>query len=155
MPPLPPPPPRPAPKPPVAKQPRLPREVSARWTESLIKPGWTPVADFFLDHYAKLTPPISNPEAMLLIHLIRHKWDAAPPFPGFTSLARRMGISTTAARAHARSLERKGYLVRHMRIGTTNKFELSKLFAALEKLQLFEAGKKEGHAAAQAYREVF
>src|SRR5262245_41570447 len=87
--------------------------------------GWTPVSDFFLDHYAQLEPPITNAEAMLVIHLIRHKWDNAPPFPGFTTLARKMGISTTAARGHARSLETKGYLVRHMRVGTTNKFDLT------------------------------
>jgi hypothetical protein len=123
---------------------RLPRQVSARWTESLTQKGWTPVADFFLDSYAKLQPPLTNAEAMLVIHLIRHKWDEAPPFPGFTTLAGRMGISTTAARGHARSLEKKGYLVRQMRIGTTNKFDLSSLFAALEKHQAYEMGKIEG-----------
>ncbi len=133
-------------------KPRAPREVSARWTEPLTKPGWTPVADFFLDHYAKLSPPLSNAEAMLIIHLIRHKWDAAPPFPGFTTLAGRMGISPTAARAHARSLEKKGYLIRQMRVGTTNKFELTGLFTALEKLQVFEQGKKEGMAAKRGRR---
>jgi hypothetical protein len=126
---------------------RPPREVSARWTVALTSQGWTPVADFFLDSYAKLSPPLTNAEAMLVIHLIRHKWDAAPPFPGFTTLAKRMGISPTAARAHARSLEKKGYLVRQMRVGTTNKFDLTKLFAALEKLQAYEMGKKEGMAA--------
>jgi Helix-turn-helix domain len=121
-----------------------PREVSARWTAALTSGGWTPVADFFLDSYAKLDPRLTNAEAMLVIHLIRHKWDEAPPFPGFTTLAKRMGISPTAARAHARSLENKGYLLRHMRVGTTNKFDLGKLFTALEKLQAFELGKKEG-----------
>jgi hypothetical protein len=131
---------------PAAKTTRAPREVSARWTESLTRPGWTPVSDFFLDSYANLEPPLTNAEAMLVIHLIRHKWDAAPPFPGFTTLAKRMGISPTAARAHARSLERKGYLVRLMRVGTTNRFELGKLFTALEKLQAFELGKKAGMA---------
>lgn len=122
------------------------REVSARWTPSLTKGGWTPVSDFYLEHYAKLDPGMTNAEAMLVIHLIRHKWDAEMPFPGFTSLAARMGISPTAARAHARSLEKKGYLVRQMRVGTTNKFDLRPLFAALEKLQAYELGKKEGKA---------
>ncbi len=120
------------------------REVSDRWTEPLTRDGWTPVSDFFLDHYAQLDPPITNAEAVLVIHLIRHKWDDAPPFPGFTTLAKRMGISATAARGHARSLENKGYLVRQMRIGTTNKFDLTKLFNALEKLQAFELGRQAG-----------
>ena len=86
---------------------------------------------------------------------IRHKWDNAPPFPGFTSLAKRMGISTTAARGHARSLEGKGYLIRQMRVGTTNKFDLTKLFTALEKLQAFELGRRQGAASGpERRREV-
>src|SRR5436305_4599818 len=128
--------------PPLAKKGQRSREVSDRWTEPLTSGGWTPVSDFFLDHYAQLKPPITNAEAMLVIHLIRHKWDAAPPFPGFVTLAKRMGISTTATRAHARSLEKKGYLVRQMRVGTTNRFDLTKLFQALEKQLAFERGKK-------------
>ena len=83
---------------------------------------------------------------MLVIHLIRHKWDEDPPFPGFTTLARRMGISQTATRAHARSLEKKGYLLRQMRVGTTNKFDLRPLFLALEKLQEYERGRADGAA---------
>ena len=130
----------------AGKKARAPRDVSARWTEALTSQGWTPIADFFLDSYAKLDPPLTNAEAMLVIHLIRHKWDSAPPFPGFTTLARRMGISATAARAHARSLEKKGYLVREMRVGTTNRFDLKKLFTALEKSQAYGLGKKEGMA---------
>ena len=139
---------------PIAKKVREPREVSARWTAALTSRGWTPVADFFLDSYAKLDPPLTNAQAMLVIHLIRHKWDAAPPFPGFTTLAKRMVISTTAARAHARSLENKGYLVRQMRVGTTNKFDLSKLFTALEKMQAFELGKKAGMATKPGQRRI-
>lgn len=126
------------------------REVSSRWTESLTNTGWTPVSDFFLDAYAKLDPAITNAEAMLVIHLLRHKWDEDPPFPGFSTLARRMGISQTAARAHARSLEKKGYLKRQMRVGTTNKFDLQPLFTALEKFQAYEQGKADGRNAKKA-----
>ena len=81
---------------------------------------------------------------MLIIHLIRHKWDSEDPFPGFAAPYTRMGIYQTSARAHARSLEKKGYLVRTMRVGTTNKFELGKLFTALGKLHAYELGKKVG-----------
>jgi hypothetical protein len=42
-------------------------------------------------------------------------------------------VSTTAAvRAHARSLEEKGFLVLIMQIGTTNRFNLTPLFKRLE-----------------------
>src|SRR4051812_27140574 len=110
------------------------REVASRWTPALVGGGWTPISDFFLESYRKLNPPISNPEALFVIHLMRHKWDDQHPFPGFATIAKRMGISTTAARGHARALEGKGYLQRVMRIGTTNRFDLRPLFHALEKL---------------------
>lgn len=119
------------------------RKVSTRWTERLAAAGWTPVCDAFLEGYHRLNPVISNPEAMLIIHLMRHKWDSKMPFPGSKLLAKRMGISATAVRGHARSLERKGYLKRIKRTGTTNKFDLSPLFRALEAyLDTVEAEKK-------------
>jgi DNA-binding MarR family transcriptional regulator len=114
------------------------RMVSARWTLALVAGGWTPVADYFLDSYTRLDPPLSTSEAMLVIHIMRHKWDHAPPFPGFKTLARRMGVTDTSVRNHARSLEHKGYLVRYKRVGTTNQFDLTPLFRALERLQAVE-----------------
>jgi|GEM_PF-2176408 len=120
------------------------RIVATRWTPALVA-SWTPVSDYFLDSYTRLTPPLSNGEAMLVIHLMRHKWDEAPPFPGFKTLARRMGLTDTSVRNLARSLEKKGYLLRHKRVGTTNHFELNPLFQALEKLQAYEAGLRDAH----------
>lgn len=117
------------------------RMVSTRWTPKLVAGGWTPVADFFLDSYTRLDPPLSTSEAMLVIHLIRHKWDQEMPFPGFKTLARRMGVTATSVRNHARSLELKGYLVRYKRIGTTNQFDLTPLFRALEGLLAKEYGR--------------
>jgi DNA-binding MarR family transcriptional regulator len=129
------------------------RMVSARWTPALTEKGWTPVSDYFLDNYARLTPALTNNEALLVIHLMRHKWDDAPPFPGFKTLARRMGITDTSARNHARSLERKGYLKREKRVGTTNLFDLTPLFRALEKLQAYQEGQRDARAEQQRKRE--
>ena len=114
------------------------REVSQRWTSALVKDGWTPVSDFFLDDYWKLQPPIKGAEVLLLVHLLRYKWDKNAPFPAFKTLAKKMGVSATAVRNHARSLERKGYLRREMQVGSTNRFDLTPLFKALEKLQLMQ-----------------
>ena len=124
--------------------PAAPRLVSGRWTPALVRDGWTPIADYFLDSYRRLKPPLSTHEMVLVIHLMRHKWDEAPPFPGFTTLAKRMGITATATRNHARSLEQKGYLIRQKRVGTTNLFDLTPLFRALEQLQVYEAGLEQG-----------
>jgi hypothetical protein len=90
-----------------------------------------------------MTPPLTTPEAMLVIHLMSFKWDDAMPWPAFKTLAKRMGISATAVRNHARSLEtRKKYLVRHKRVGQPNLFDLTPLFTALEKVQAAEEQRK-------------
>lgn len=118
---------------------KTPREVQRRWTPKLVKEGWTPVSDFFLKSYHRLSPPITNSEAMLIIQLMLHKWDDAAPYPGFKTLAKRMGMSMTAARGHARHLDIKGYLRRKKRVGTTNRFYLEPLFKALETLRAADA----------------
>ncbi len=111
------------------------RDIAKRWTPTLVKDGWTPISDFFLRNYARLQPPLTSLEAMLVVHLMTYKWDEAAPFPAFKTLAKRMGVSVTAVRARARHLEGKKYLRRIKRVGGTNRFDLRPLFAALEKLQ--------------------
>jgi len=107
-----------------------PRSIASRWTASLAVHGWTPISDFFLDQYRQLG--ITNLEAMFIVHLVRHKWTAEMPFPGFKRLAKRMGMTPTAVRAHARSLEKKGLLRRVERSGKANLFDLRPLFEKLE-----------------------
>lgn len=107
--------------------------VDGRWSPVLTASGFTPVAVSFLDNYSKLSPPITPAEAIFIIHLIRYKWTADAPYPGFKSIAEQMGISVQMARHHARNLEQKKYLSREMRVGATNRFHLEPLFAALER----------------------
>lgn len=126
------------------------RDVAKRWTPALARGGWTPISDFFLDNFHRLEPAMTHGEAMLVVLLMRHKWDDAPPFPGFKSISKRMGISITAARQLARRLETKGYLIREKQQGATNRFHLQPLFQALEALQA-SAG---GEAAAQSGAEL-
>lgn len=116
-------------------------QASKRWTADLVADGFTPVSIFFLDNYAKLVPPITHAEAMLVIHLMRYKWTENAPYPGFKTIAAQMGISAQMARQHARSLDQKNYLNRVMQVGATNKFDLSPLFAALTKLRHRTVGK--------------
>ncbi len=111
--------------------PKKDRSPEARWTPALAKNGWTPVVDDFLDNYAELG--ITPGEAMLIVHLMRHKWDKNAPYPGFETLGRQMGITPTSVRNHVRSLEKKKLLVREMRVSQTNKFHLTPLFERLEK----------------------
>jgi hypothetical protein len=71
---------------------------------------------------------------MLIVHLLSFKWDHAAPFPALKTLAKRMGITPSSVRAHLRSLGKKGYLVREINVGKTNRFHLQPLFRALESL---------------------
>ena len=68
---------------------------------------------------------------MFVTELMYHKWDERKPFPSYKTIAERMGISIPYARSTARALERKGYLVRIVRIGRPNEFDLQPLFDAV------------------------
>ena len=107
------------------------RQIAERWTPTLAT-RWTPISDFFLTNYHRLK--ITHTEAMVVIHLISFKWDSKAPFPSLTRLAKCMGISATSVRTHLRNLERKSFLYRQKRQGTTNRFHLNGLFDALERL---------------------
>lgn len=110
------------------------RSPEQRWTKKLMKDGYTPISNSFLEQYHCLKPEITHGEAMFIIHLLYYKWDDEMPYPGFKTLAKRMLIKDPQARNLARSLETKKYLRRHMRVGQTNRFDLMPLFLALEKL---------------------
>lgn len=108
------------------------RLVAIRWTEKIAKKGWAPIAHAFLDCYRRLPKPLTTTEAMVVIMLMRFKWDARNPFPSLKRLARMMGLGDTSIRNHVRSLEKKGYLDRIYRTGRSNAFDLSPLFEAIE-----------------------
>lgn len=108
------------------------RTLSARWKHSeILDTGFVGVPTTFLELYAELKPPLTSGEALFVIQLMSYKWTEEAPFPGYATLARRMGVTDKAVRRHAASLESKKYLRRISRLGTTNKFDLSPLFDAL------------------------
>ena len=72
---------------------------------------------------------------MFIVHLMQHKWTEAAPYPGYQTIAKRMGVSDKTARRLAKSLEDKKYLVREMREATTNLFHLNKLMISLVALK--------------------
>jgi DNA-binding transcriptional regulator YhcF (GntR family) len=109
------------------------RKVAARWTESIAQGGWAPIAHDFLDNYRRLPKPLTTIEAMVVVMLIRHKWDDRHPFPSVKRLGRMMGLGSTSIRNHIRSLEAKGYLKRIRRPGSSNAFDMSPLFQEVER----------------------
>jgi hypothetical protein len=104
----------------------------ARWQHhEILDKGFVPVPIRFLETYSKLRPAITSGEALFIVHLMTFKWGDEAPFPGYSTIAQRMGVTDKAARRHALSLEKKKYLKRRFRIGTTNEFDLTPLFDAL------------------------
>jgi hypothetical protein len=122
-----------APKPAAPVDPNAPQFGAAqRWTDDLVKDGFTPISDYFLKNYAALQPPIGTAEAMFIVHLMSFKWTRKAPRPSMRRIAERMAVSEVSVRGYARSLEEKKYLQRVMRVGRTNQFRLRPLFEVLE-----------------------
>lgn len=113
------------------------RTYADRWKyPDLLESGYLVVPSTFLRHYSQLKPySLTHGEALFVLHLMEFKWGSADPFPSYDTLARRMGISTKMARRYAQALEQKGFMRRKIRIGNTNRFDLSPLFDKLLKVQ--------------------
>jgi hypothetical protein len=108
------------------------RSFVERWHHAaLFNKGFVVMPTLFLQVYARMKPEITPGEAMFILHLMEFKWDKDHPYPGYKTLARRMGRSEKAAQGHAQNLQVKGYLRRQVRKGETNKFDLTPLFDAL------------------------
>jgi hypothetical protein len=111
------------------------RSLAKRWGNhaSLLEGGWVGVPVAFLTNYGNLVQygGLTAPEAMFVLQLMAFKWDEAAPFPSYTTLAKRMGITDKQARRYAKSLEEKGFLIRTARVGSSNSFDLQPLFNAL------------------------
>lgn len=131
--------------------------VAARWTQKILRDGFTPVANFFLDHYSEIG--VTSTEAMFLIHLVRFKRDEGHPWPSYRVVSQKMGIHDRRARQIARSLEDKKLLVRigrrdqETRKWHSNEFNLSPLFEALEEVAHALDAEKKREAEEQKSRE--
>jgi len=113
---------------------KLPRDIITRWggRKELFDHGWVGVPTRFLESRAEMRQYRLTPtEALFVIDLMAHKWDATSPFPGYKRLSKWMGTTEGYVRKIARSLETKGFLRRLRRIGDTNKFDLEPLFTKL------------------------
>lgn len=109
-------------------------DVQELWNKELKDTGWTNICNGFLDNYAQLG--ISDPEALLVIHLIRFKRGRDHPWPSYKRLGKIMQKDARTVRKLAKGLEDKGFLRRIFRPGAdersqTNLFDLTPLFQAL------------------------
>jgi len=130
------------------------RSARVRWGnhEELFFDGFLVVPYKFLRSYAALRPPLSNGEVLFILHLMSFKWEEAAPYPSYKTLARLMGVDEKTVQRHAQSLCRKKYLYRIFQPQGTNRFDLTKLFAALAKAESIPV--KRAHAVAQEGEEM-
>ncbi len=111
------------------------RSAAARWGDKpeLFAAGFIAVPHAFLHRYASLNPPLTQGEALFVLHLMSFKWDRELPYPSYKTIAQRMGITDKMARRYAQSLDKKGYLRRQYQPHGMNRFDLSGLFEALSR----------------------
>src|SRR5262245_58727126 len=85
------------------------RSFTERWKHpELFDGGFVGVPTVFLQLYAQMKPhPITTGEALFILELMAFKWDSSAPFPGYPTLAERMGLSVKMVRRHAQRLEAK------------------------------------------------
>jgi len=120
--------------------PRAKSDFSAenRWGATFAN-TFTPVPIHFLKVYHKLG--ITSTEAMVIIHIVSHKWTKELSFPATSTLAERMGITPTAVRNNVRNLESRGLLMRVPLNGKANRYDISPLVKKLKALETLEEAK--------------
>ena len=110
--------------------------ISDRWTEDILSWGFAPIANVFLDNYTLMG--MTNMEALVVIHLMRYKWDKNHPFPSYGTLSEKVGLHHRRLRQIVKDLETKGFLKRIERRkplhSQTNLFDLTPLFDSLEEV---------------------
>src|SRR5689334_18410070 len=82
------------------------RDIVTRWggDAAMVAKGFVAVPTQFLLSCAAMKPwGLTVPETLFVIHIMSFKWDAKAPFPGYKTVAARMGISEQYARKLARS----------------------------------------------------
>jgi DNA-binding MarR family transcriptional regulator len=129
------------------KQPKDHR-VPVRLTPKLAN-AWAAVPTALIQGAHRLRPHdgargLNPTEVMVLIHLLDRKWDERMPFPAITTIAEQMGLKPRGVRAVVERMEKLGYLKRYpMANGGPNRYDLTGLFTALEKLMDEDVAKAE------------
>jgi DNA-binding transcriptional regulator YhcF (GntR family) len=120
----------------VKAKPTKKYSIADQWGETvgIFKAGFLSVPTRFLRGYALTKPSLSTEEAMFLLQLMTFKWGVDQPYPSLPRIGRMMGVSARTASRYASTLEKKGYLKRVQREGTTNQFDLTGLFERINRM---------------------
>lgn len=112
---------------------RRKRTARARWGnhDELFSDGFMVVPNKFFRAYATLRPQLTHGEVLFVLQLMTFKWDEAAPYPSYKTLSNLMGVNEKTVQRYAQSLCRKKYLFRLFQPKGPNRFDLTKLLAAL------------------------
>jgi DNA-binding MarR family transcriptional regulator len=109
--------------------------------------GFCALPTLFLAHCSGLRgsdgKPLKPSEILLAIHILSFKWTEELPFPSVETLAQRMGMNVRSIRKLLTSLERAGLVARLQAPRRANRYDLSQLFLAIERIADEEAVKSE------------
>ncbi len=119
--------------------------VAKRWTANIINNGggFTPVANLFLQSYAKLDPALTPTEAMLVIHMMSKKWDRKPVAISSEVLAEEMNLTSGQVRQKLRDLEAKGVITSQGVPGRPKVFDFKPLLVKLEAVIKYDPADEE------------
>lgn len=132
------------------------KKIANRLTPRLANAGYCAVPSVLIRGAHRLRPHegargLNTTEVMVLIHLLDRKWDERMPYPALTTIAEEMGLKPRSVRAAVKRLEDLQYIQRYPSpTGGTNKYDLSGLFNALEKLLTEDAEKSDATATTKA-----
>lgn len=104
-----------------------------RWGIPRSHKHFTPIPNYFLDHYADLG--INPTEFLLIVHLARYKFDrpGSESKPAVGTVAAQMGLSERHVRRMLAAMEERGWVRRLPRTGEPNVYDYSQLTKALWK----------------------
>ncbi len=98
------------------------------------KYGYVQLGTFFLDHVQQLK--ISDGELVLIVQILRYSWEGKLPFPGVSTLAKKIGKTTRTVQLRMHALRDKKLVKVVSRPGTSNVYDFEPMFDQLRALVL-------------------
>jgi predicted transcriptional regulator len=95
-----------------------------RWTDEVAQKGIAAIPNCLLFCQAELG--LKGEEAMVLICLLAYYWRRESSiYPATSTIAKSLGKSGSTIKRNIKNLEKKGFLARRFRTGTTNIYDIT------------------------------
>ena len=94
-----------------------------KWPPEISKDGYTQVPNFLLKRQAELG--LNSSELVILLQLWSFDFGSRTAEPAHSTVAKSVGLTSSAVRHNIASLENKGFLKRNFRVGSRNEYNLA------------------------------